>query len=191
MTLHPDALLMSYAEALTLLGSARAQQLTLQFGAILAQKCERTKDCNGYPRKHGDGWKCSTCQKPWSTETAELGRNEEGERSTQRWRESHLHARLIDAAWIFARVEREMPWPYTAWCTHLLHPGPSLDTLEASRKRTPTLGVAQDQVAPCMLALEQRGILCGVPKPISFYRVKSWIRQARDRTRELAMIRGV
>jgi hypothetical protein len=193
--INPDGLLLGYAEALTLLGSARAQRLSMQFGEILETKCTKTRACAGHPHREAEGWKCSTCRKPWTTEPAELGVNEEGKRTGgTRWRESPLYARMLDFGRVLDQVERELPWPFTAWCVYKLHPGPSLEALFGGNgvaRGTPTLGVHQDQVAGLMLGLESRGILHGVPRPTSHYRVKSWIRQARDRTSQLAMMRGV
>lgn len=196
MTISPDSLLLGYAEALTLLGSARAQRLSMQFGEILETKCTRTKSCTGHPHREADGWKCSVCRKPWTTEPAELGVNEEGRRSGgTRWRQSPLYARMVDFGRVLDQVDRELPWAFIAWSIYRLHPGPSVEALfpdtRGAARATPTLGVHQDQVAHLMLGLEAHGILHGVPKPLSFYRVKSWIRQARDRTRQVAFQRGV
>lgn len=191
MTINPDALLLGYYEDLSLLGSARAQRLTLTFGDILEETCTRTKNCQGHPRHEAEGWKCSACRKPWTTEPAELGVNEEGRRSGNRWRESFRYARLADFGRILDQVADEMPWPFLGWTCYLLHPGAGADGLEVDRKRVPTLGVHLEQVPSCLLALEQRGIIHGVPKPLSLYRVKSWVRQARDRTTQLAMRHGV
>lgn len=178
--MNADDLLIDYAEAATILGSAPAQRLIVHIGGHANLFCGMD-GCEGTPRRHRDDWKCSVCQRLWPTEKIGLGRRQIGRQRPNRIRSniSRLHERLGEGTVLFRDVHTSAPWPFRAWVVHVLSDGP-LYEIGKVNGTVPMLGIALGDVPARLRAHVEAGdILEPLPSSMTVWGVQRWVAIAR------------